>query len=41
MKQPFAGSPESVVIECVVCPRLCRDACPVAVHAARDDLVPS
>ena len=30
-----------MVIECVVCPRLCRDACPVAVHAARDDLVPS
>lgn len=41
MNPPLEGSPDSVVMECVVCPRLCRDACPVAVHAARDDLVPS
>lgn len=27
--------------DCVVCPRLCRDVCPVAVHSFRDDLVPS
>ncbi len=41
MTQPLAGTAESVVMECVVCPRLCRDACPVSVHAGRDDLVPS
>ncbi len=29
------------VANCTVCPRLCRDVCPVAVHAMRDDFVPS
>ncbi len=29
------------VASCAICPRLCRDVCPVAVHAGRDDLVPS
>ncbi len=29
------------VASCTVCPRLCRDVCPVAVHAMRDDFVPS
>ena len=29
------------VSSCAICPRLCRDVCPVAVHAGRDDLVPS
>ncbi len=29
------------VASCAICPRLCRDVCPVAVQAGRDDLVPS
>ena len=29
------------VLSCAICPRLCRDVYPVAVHAGRDDLVPS
>lgn len=29
------------VKSCAVCPRLCRDVCPVGVHAWRDDLIPS
>ena len=27
--------------DCSVCPRLCRDVCPVAVHSFRDDFIPS
>ncbi len=29
------------VASCSACPRLCRDACPVAVHSGRDDFIPS
>ncbi len=29
------------VADCSVCPRLCRDVCPVAVHGFRDDFIPS
>lgn len=31
----------AAVADCSVCPRLCRDVCPVAVHAFRDDFIPS
>lgn len=32
---------DEAVADCSVCPRLCRDVCPVAVHGQREDFIPS
>ncbi len=29
------------VLDCSICPRLCRDVCPVAVHGLRDQFIPN
>lgn len=41
MKVPGPATIPVAVGDCCVCPRLCRDVCPVAVHSFRDDFVPS
>jgi len=38
---PTAANLPGRVGDCAVCPRLCRDVCPVAVHGYRDDFIPS
>ncbi len=37
----MSRSAADAAMDCVTCPRLCRDVCPVAVQSGRDDLVPS
>ena len=37
----MADDPYELLTLCNLCLNLCRDVCPVAVHAGRDDLVPN